>query len=130
MTANTTAAVRAGFSGNVPIGKLGLFGMGFNISSGKIGKKTVFKTACREEQNLVSITINLPKLVKGGAFDVPIEESPKPLENYYGVEVDPVVVELVTSTGVLVIVVVIGSTTVKDCVAETWEFSTLSVALT
>ncbi|GAJ10695.1 unnamed protein product, partial [marine sediment metagenome] len=37
-------ALRAGYSGHEAIGKLGLFGMGFNISTGKLGKKTVFKT--------------------------------------------------------------------------------------
>jgi len=45
-------AIRAGYSGNVPIGRLGLFGMGFNISTGKLGKKTVFKTARSLSENL------------------------------------------------------------------------------
>ena len=31
-------AIRAGFSGNNPYDTLGLFGMGFNISTGKLGR--------------------------------------------------------------------------------------------
>ncbi|MBL7074670.1 ATP-binding protein [candidate division KSB1 bacterium] len=81
-------AVRAGFSGHEAIGKLGLFGMGFNISTGKLGKKTVFRTARKEDKNLFCITINLPELVKGGTFDVPVEECPKAYEEYTGVEVE------------------------------------------
>ena len=81
-------AIRAGFSGNAPIGRLGLFGMGFNISTGKLGKKTVFKTARREDKNLIRITINIPELVRGGTFDVPIDECPKPSEDFSGVEVE------------------------------------------
>ena len=81
-------AVRAGYSGNEQIGRLGLFGMGFNISTGKLGKKTVFKTARREDKNLTCITINIPELVKSGTFDVPINECPKPSKDFSGVEVE------------------------------------------
>ena len=34
-------ALKAGFSGNEPIGRLGLFGMGFNISTGKLKKNCI-----------------------------------------------------------------------------------------
>ena len=33
-------SVRAGFSGNDPLGKLGLFGMGFNIATARLGRIT------------------------------------------------------------------------------------------
>lgn len=81
-------ALRAGFSGNEPIGRLGLFGMGFNISTGKLGKRTVFSTCRKEDNKILFIIIDIPKLVKGGKFDVPIEEHPKPFEEYSGVEVE------------------------------------------
>ncbi len=81
-------ALRAGFSGNEPLGRLGLFGMGFNISTGKLGKKTIFKTARKEDKSLFCITIDLPEIVKGSSFDVPIEELPKTTEDYSGVEVE------------------------------------------
>ncbi len=81
-------AIRAGYSGNVPIGRLGLFGMGFNISTGKLGKKTVFKTARTEDNIITCITINIPELIKGGTFDVPVDDCPKPSEGISGVEVE------------------------------------------
>jgi ribosomal protein L40E len=81
-------AVRAGFSGNEAIGRLGLFGMGFNISTGKLGKKTTFSTARKEDKKLFSIVIDLPLLVKKGIFAVPVIESPKPSEDYSGVTVE------------------------------------------
>ena len=47
MTAeNAEKAIKAGFSGNNPYDTLGLFGMGFNISTGKLGNKTIFMTQC------------------------------------------------------------------------------------
>lgn len=81
-------AVRAGFRGKEAIGKLGLFGMGFNISTGKLGKKTIFKTARKEDKNLFCITIDLPELVKKKVFNVPVEERPKPDKDYSGVEIE------------------------------------------
>src|SRR5262249_17306527 len=38
-------ALRAGYSGNKPYDSLGLFGMGFNIATGKMGRVTRFLTA-------------------------------------------------------------------------------------
>ena len=43
--ANAERAIKAGFSGNNPYDTLGLFGMGFNISTGKLGNKTTFMTS-------------------------------------------------------------------------------------
>ena len=39
-------SVRAGFSGNNPYDSLGLFGMGFNIATGKLGRATNVCTCC------------------------------------------------------------------------------------
>ena len=38
-------SLKAGFSGNDPINKLGLFGMGFNISTARLGDKTEILTS-------------------------------------------------------------------------------------
>jgi len=81
-------AVKAGYSGNEPIGKLGLFGMGFNISTGKLGKKTIFKSARKEDKKVFCITIDIPQIVISNTFDVPIEEIPKPYDDYSGVEIE------------------------------------------
>ena len=55
-------ALRAGFSGNNPYDTLGLFGMGFNISTGKIGSVTHFFTARQEEDKAVDVVIDLNKI--------------------------------------------------------------------
>lgn len=81
-------AVKAGFSGNEAIGRLGLFGMGFNISTGKLGKKTIFKTARKEDNVLLKITIDLEEIRKQRTFDVPVEECPKPQSDYSGVTIE------------------------------------------
>jgi hypothetical protein len=87
-TDDANNALRAGFSGNQPIGRLGLFGMGFNISTGKLGKKTVFKSSQKYHKNVFQITIDLPAIVKSRSFDVPIQESQKPKPDYSGVEIE------------------------------------------
>jgi len=44
--------------------------MGFNISSGKLGRTTILKSARKSDKTGSKITINLPDLVKTGSFDV------------------------------------------------------------
>jgi len=55
-------ALRAGFSGNNPYDTLGLFGMGFNISTGKIGSVTKFYSAREDSDKAVEVTIDLNKI--------------------------------------------------------------------
>lgn len=55
-------ALRAGFSGNNPYDTLGLFGMGFNISTGKIGSVTHFYSAREDEEKAVDVVIDLNKI--------------------------------------------------------------------
>ncbi|HYM65536.1 MAG TPA: ATP-binding protein, partial [Candidatus Sulfotelmatobacter sp.] len=78
-------AVTAGYSGqDNPRDNLGLFGMGFNISSGKLGRTTILKSARKEDKTGSKITINLPDLVKTGSFEVPEDKFEKPNPNYSG----------------------------------------------
>jgi hypothetical protein len=68
-------AVTAGFSGqDNPIDRLGLFGMGFNISTAKLGRQTKFITHQRSEQLAHSILIDIPEMMERRNFDAPIEE--------------------------------------------------------
>lgn len=46
-------AVRAGYSSNDPIGNLGLFGMGFNISTARLGEVTTIMTTRRDRKSVV-----------------------------------------------------------------------------
>jgi RNA polymerase subunit RPABC4/transcription elongation factor Spt4 len=71
-------SIRAGFSGNNPFDTLGLFGMGFNIATGKIGRKTRLTTASGESDRCISVEFDLESLVKKGSFIVPAVVSAKP----------------------------------------------------
>ena len=55
-------ALRAGYSSKLSFGTLGLFGVGFNIASGKLGQATRFMTARKEDDFAIEVTLNLPSL--------------------------------------------------------------------
>ena len=63
MTAeNAEKAIKAGFSGNNPYDTLGLFGMGFNISTGKLGNRTIFMTSRSDMSSYIRTEIDLAKI--------------------------------------------------------------------
>ena len=65
-------AVRAGYSSNDPIGNLGLFGMGFNISTARLGEVTTIMTTRSGDSDWVGIKIDFQKLIDTRRFDAPI----------------------------------------------------------
>lgn len=73
-------ALRAGFSGNNPFDTLGLFGMGFNIATGKIGTRTRFLTIHRDRTSepAVQIVVDLPTMERMGHYNVPVERVAAP----------------------------------------------------
>jgi len=77
-------AARAGFSSNDPIHNLGLFGMGFNIATAKLGDETIFLSATKDSPNWVGIKINFDELQKSGSFQAPVVEQPKEDPNESG----------------------------------------------
>lgn len=70
-------AIKAGFSGNNPYDTLGLFGMGFNISTGKLGNTTAFMTARKDHASYIKTTIDLTKINESKSYSLPAEEVPK-----------------------------------------------------
>ena len=62
------SAVKAGFSGNDPTNKLGLFGMGFNIATAKLGKVTTVTTARKEDENWTCLKIDFDEMMRTGKF--------------------------------------------------------------
>lgn len=80
-------AITAGFSGNNPYDTLGLFGMGLNIATGKLGRITRFSTARKGELATVA-TIDLPKLQQSGRYEVPVERMPRPQNFEHGTIVE------------------------------------------
>lgn len=78
MTAdNAEKAIKAGFSGNNPYDTLGLFGMGFNISTGKIGNQTVFMTSRADMAQYIRVCINLEKINETKNYSLNAEEHEK-----------------------------------------------------
>jgi ribosomal protein L40E len=71
-------ALRAGFSGNNPYDSLGLFGMGFNISTGKLGRETRFLTARKSDKEAIEVTVDLDKINKAKSYNVPVQTVAKP----------------------------------------------------
>ena len=64
--------VRAGYSSNDPIENLGLFGMGFNIASARLGEKTTILSATPTSKEWVGIEIDFTELTKSRAFTAPL----------------------------------------------------------
>lgn len=62
-------AVRAGFSSNDRFDKLGLFGMGFNVSTARLGAKTTVLTTRDGDAEWIGVEIDFDTL--GAAFEAP-----------------------------------------------------------
>ncbi len=84
-------AVRAGYSGNDPVEKMGLFGMGFNISTARLGKKTEVWTTTAESSEWIGVVIDFFQLEKAQTFQIPVltrEKTEYELEiKWHGTEV-------------------------------------------
>lgn len=70
--------LRAGFSGKNRYDTLGLFGMGFNIATGKLGRKTTVTTARMSDEFALRVELDLPKVVRSKKFEVPVQRVEKP----------------------------------------------------
>lgn len=77
-------AIKAGYSGKNRFDTLGLFGMGFNIATGKLGTKTVVTTSKASDDYAMKVVIDLPKVVSSKSYLVPVEKIPKPKELFQG----------------------------------------------
>lgn len=65
-------AARAGYSNNNPIGNLGLFGMGFNIATARLGGKTTIWSTTEQSDRWYGIEIDFDELAKGNNFQAPV----------------------------------------------------------
>lgn len=72
-------ALRAGYSSNNQYDNLGLFGMGFNISTGKMGSITTVISARAEEEYALKVVIDLNEINKRKSYIVSPEEVEKEL---------------------------------------------------
>lgn len=81
-------AMRAGYSGNNAYDSLGLFGMGFNISTGKLGRTTRLITARRGDNFATEVTLDLEALRAQGNYKVPFTRVDKPTGFDQGTQIE------------------------------------------
>lgn len=80
-------AVRAGWSGNNPIDSLGLFGMGFNIATARLGSVTEVWTTRKGEPEWHGLAIDFDALRRQRHFRTPHLTRPKADPNQHGTEI-------------------------------------------
>jgi hypothetical protein len=88
MTADTLEkAVTAGWTGNDPINNLGMFGMGFNIATARLGTVTTVWTTRKGDPEWVGLQIDFERLLQQRHFRTPMLTRPKLDPNESGTEV-------------------------------------------
>jgi hypothetical protein len=88
MTADTLEkAVTAGWTGNDPINNLGMFGMGFNIATARLGIVTTVWTTRKGDAEWVGLQIDFERLLQQRHFRTPMLTRPKLDPNESGTEV-------------------------------------------
>lgn len=80
-------AVRAGWSGNDPIHSLGLFGMGFNIATARLGSQTTVWTSKAEDPEECGVVIDFDALRAQKNFKAPRLTRSKADKSRHGTEV-------------------------------------------
>jgi plasmid stabilization system protein ParE len=65
-------AARAGWTSHDPINNLGLFGMGFNIATARLGSKTTIWTTRSGDPQWVGMQIDFEQLGRAQAFETPV----------------------------------------------------------
>src|SRR5699024_6414215 len=65
-------ALRAGSSGKSRYGSLGLFGMGFNVATGRLGYKTTVKSGRAQDSHWTIAEIDIQEMGSRDSFRVPI----------------------------------------------------------
>lgn len=68
-------SLRAGHSGKHRYGSLGLFGMGFNIATARLGNVTTVSTTQSDSDEQLHVTIDFNDLQRRESFRVPVERT-------------------------------------------------------
>lgn len=79
-------AVRAGFTTNDPVSNLGLFGMGFNVATAKIGGVTRFLTTRAGDADWLGVEIDIDNMSE--TFQAPVIREPKESPDEHGTRVE------------------------------------------
>ena len=65
-------AVRAGYTSNNPFENLGLFGVGFNIATARLGDETIIMSTRKGDADWVGVKIDFQTLIQSSTFEAPI----------------------------------------------------------
>ncbi|KPL33000.1 hypothetical protein JI76_20305 [Streptomyces anulatus] len=77
-------AISAGWSGNGRHGALGLFGMGFNIATARLGRKTTVRTSRSGDPFWTEVTLDLPAIEASAEYQAPYRQVPKTNSSEHG----------------------------------------------
>jgi hypothetical protein len=80
-------AVRAGWTGNDPVSNLGMFGMGFNIATARLGTLTRVWTTRRGDREWCGLEIDFTQLMRQKHFRTPRLYKPKKDPQEQGTEI-------------------------------------------
>ena len=86
-SATLERAMRAGWTGNQPIGSLGMFGMGFNIATARLGTRTTVWTTREGDHEWHGLTIDFKALMRQRHFRTPRVTRPKADPREHGTEI-------------------------------------------
>ncbi|WCE06211.1 ATP-binding protein [Pseudoxanthomonas sp. JBR18] len=81
------SAVRAGWSGNNPLDNLGLFGMGFNIATARLGMVTEVYATRAGDHEWTGLRIDLNELRRTRSYQTPRLTRPKSDPSSHGTEI-------------------------------------------
>ncbi len=79
--------LKAGYSGKDPMGNMGLFGVGFNIATARLGNRTVVRTTQAGDDYWAVATIDLQSLVSEGSYNVEVQFEEKIDSSEHGTEI-------------------------------------------
>lgn len=95
-------ALRAGATTKARYGTLGLFGMGFNIATARLGAITTVQTTRDEDESSLQVVVDFAALQRSENFKVPLELVPKKSNGDHGttirVQLKPAMAEFFGST--------------------------------
>lgn len=80
-------AVRAGYTSNDPVGNLGLFGMGFNIATARLGEVTEIYSTREGDDEWIGLLLDFDALMRSGKFDVPVIHQKKQSKKEHGTRI-------------------------------------------
>lgn len=70
-------ALKAGASGNLRFGSLGLFGMGFNVATARLGRLTTVRSGRVGDDHWTVVEVDLDQMKVSKSFKAPVRREPK-----------------------------------------------------